>query len=90
MDLARGHVAAFDHLNKQQNSGCEVYNLGTGKGYSVLEMVAAFEKASGKQVSLSQFIWLEQFLYPLYLFPLSAVLNLKIADKNGEQSSQTR
>lgn len=29
-------------------SGCEVYNLGTGKGTSVLEMVAAFEKASGK------------------------------------------
>lgn len=28
--------------------GCEVYNLGTGKGTSVLEMVAAFEKASGK------------------------------------------
>ena len=29
-------------------AGCEVYNLGTGKGTSVLEMVAAFEKASGK------------------------------------------
>lgn len=29
-------------------SGCEVYNLGTGNGTSVLEMVAAFEKASGK------------------------------------------
>ena len=29
-------------------TGCEVYNLGTGKGTSVLEMVAAFEKASGK------------------------------------------
>ena len=31
-----------------QAAGCEVYNLGTGKGTSVLEMVAAFEKASGK------------------------------------------
>lgn len=30
------------------STGCEVYNLGTGKGTSVLEMVAAFEKASGK------------------------------------------
>ena len=29
-------------------SGCEIYNLGTGNGTSVLEMVAAFEKASGK------------------------------------------
>lgn len=31
-----------------ETAGCEVYNLGTGKGTSVLEMVAAFEKASGK------------------------------------------
>lgn len=53
MDLARGHVAAFNYLNKQQNFGCEVYNLGTGKGYSVLEMVAAFEKATGRKVNLS-------------------------------------
>ncbi|VDK81454.1 unnamed protein product, partial [Onchocerca ochengi] len=50
VDLARGHVAAFNYLNKQQNFGCEVYNLGTGKGYSVLEMVAAFEKATGRKV----------------------------------------
>ncbi|MBS2599974.1 GDP-mannose 4,6-dehydratase, partial [Salmonella enterica subsp. enterica serovar Typhimurium] len=32
--------------------GCEVYNLGTGKGTSVLEMVSAFEKASGKKIPL--------------------------------------
>lgn len=32
--------------------GCEVYNLGTGKGTSVLEMVAAFEKASGKVLKI--------------------------------------
>lgn len=60
MDLARGHVAAFDHLNKDQIPGCEVYNLGTGKGYSVLEMITAFEKASGQQVGLScVIIWLK-------------------------------
>ena len=35
-------------LNRLSFLGCEVYNLGTGKGTSVLEMVAAFEKASGK------------------------------------------
>lgn len=52
VDLARGHVAAFDRLKKQQNIGCEVYNLGTGKAYSVLEMVAALEKASGRKVKL--------------------------------------
>lgn len=37
------------------NIGCEVYNLGTGKGTSVLQMVAAFEKASGKVSSRINF-----------------------------------
>lgn len=50
VDLARGHVAAFDRIKKQKSIGCEVYNLGTGKGYSVLEMVAALEKASGRKI----------------------------------------
>lgn len=35
MDLARGHVAALDRIKKVGKIGCEVYNLGTGKGYSV-------------------------------------------------------
>ncbi|MDQ0198783.1 UDP-glucose 4-epimerase GalE [Neobacillus ginsengisoli] len=48
VDLAAGHLKA---LQKVSNStGVEAYNLGTGKGYSVLEMVSAFEKASGKKV----------------------------------------
>ncbi len=42
VDLANGHIAA---LEKMKN-GAQVYNLGTGKGTSVLEMIAAFEKAS--------------------------------------------
>ena len=46
VDLAKGHIAA---LNKMQN-GIQIYNLGTGKGTSVLEMVAAFEKASGEKL----------------------------------------
>ncbi|CAI9094322.1 OLC1v1030044C2 [Oldenlandia corymbosa var. corymbosa] len=46
-DLADGHIAAVNKLS-DPSIGCEVYNLGTGKGTSVLEMVAAFEKASGK------------------------------------------
>ncbi|WP_119396475.1 UDP-glucose 4-epimerase GalE [Salinibius halmophilus] len=41
MDLARGHLAALNYLPKQK--GCEAYNLGTGNGYSVLDMVKAFE-----------------------------------------------
>ncbi|KAJ7004249.1 hypothetical protein NC653_009202 [Populus alba x Populus x berolinensis] len=47
VDLADGHIAALCKLS-DANIGCEVYNLGTGKGTSVLEMVAAFEKASRK------------------------------------------
>lgn len=48
MDLAEGHLKALDHL--PAISGYKAYNLGAGKGYSVLEMVKAFEKASGRSV----------------------------------------
>ncbi|URE09157.1 UDP-glucose 4-epimerase [Musa troglodytarum] len=52
VDLADGHIAALQKFFEDPNIGCEVYNLGTGKGTSVLEMVAAFEKASGKKIPL--------------------------------------
>ncbi|KAK4260540.1 hypothetical protein QN277_003639 [Acacia crassicarpa] len=52
MDLADGHIAALRKLLTTENIGCTAYNLGTGKGTSVLEMVAAFEKASGKKIPL--------------------------------------
>jgi UDP-glucose 4-epimerase len=48
VDLAKGHVAAMDHMDKY--TGTEVINLGTGTGYSVLDMVHAFEKASGVKI----------------------------------------
>lgn len=48
-DLASGHLAAINALNKQ--GGLVTVNLGTGRGYSVLEMIEAFEKASGKSVA---------------------------------------
>lgn len=48
VDLAIGHVLALDRLN--ENPGVVTYNLGTGKGYSVLEIVAAFERASGRSI----------------------------------------
>ncbi|KDP25288.1 hypothetical protein JCGZ_20444 [Jatropha curcas] len=51
IDLADGHIAALRKLSDAK-IGCEVYNLGTGKGTSVLEMVTAFEKASGKKIPL--------------------------------------
>lgn len=44
VDLAKGHIAAAEHMKP----GASIYNLGTGRGTSVREMVAAFEKASGK------------------------------------------
>lgn len=47
-DLAAGHLKALDKL--QQHAGLKVYNLGTGQGYSVLDMVKAFEQASGRPV----------------------------------------
>ncbi|MDX9874922.1 MAG: UDP-glucose 4-epimerase GalE [Spongiibacteraceae bacterium] len=48
VDLALGHLRALDKLATQ--SGVQAYNLGTGTGYSVLQMVAAFEKASGRRI----------------------------------------
>lgn len=48
LDLAAGHVKALQKLG--ENPGLVVYNLGTGKGYSVLDLVKAFSKASGKEI----------------------------------------
>ena len=47
-DLATGHVAALNWMNGRE--GVEVFNLGTGKGTSVLEVIAAFSKACGKEL----------------------------------------
>ena len=44
VDLAKGHVAAVDYVLR--NCGCEVFNLGTGKGYSVLDMVNTFARVN--------------------------------------------
>jgi UDP-glucose 4-epimerase len=48
VDLARGHVKALRKI--ESGSGLSIYNLGTGRGYSVLEIVRAFEKASGRKI----------------------------------------
>lgn len=48
VDLARGHIAALDKI--KSNPGVEIYNLGTGQGYSVLEIVKAFEKVAGVEI----------------------------------------
>jgi len=49
VDLARGHLKALTKL--ASNPGLVTYNLGTGQGYSVLDMVKAFEKASSKEIA---------------------------------------
>lgn len=49
VDLAQGHLRALEKL--ESKPGVVTYNLGTGKGYSVLQMVAAFAKASGKEIA---------------------------------------
>jgi len=49
VDLALGHLKALERL--QQQAECRAINLGTGTGYSVLDMVHAFEQASGRQVA---------------------------------------
>jgi UDP-glucose 4-epimerase len=48
VDLAQGHVKALENVLK--STGAEAYNLGTGRGYSVLELVSAFEKATGVKI----------------------------------------
>lgn len=48
-DLANGHLKALDRISL--NMGLDIYNLGTGQGYSVLEMIRAFEKTSDKTIN---------------------------------------
>ncbi len=49
VDLAKAHVSSLKAIEKQ--CGLEVYNVGTGRGYSVLEVVKAFEKANDLKVA---------------------------------------
>ncbi len=50
VDLAKGHVAALNKMAKQDQGQVFIYNLGTGKGSSVLEVIHAFEKACGHPI----------------------------------------
>ena len=50
VDLAKGHLKALDKLN-QNDTGVFIYNLGTGTGYSVLDIITAFEKENGVKVN---------------------------------------
>ena len=50
VDLAKGHVAALVKLNQEGFKGWHAYNLGTGKGTSVLEMIDAYEFITGRKI----------------------------------------
>jgi UDP-glucose 4-epimerase len=51
-DIAHAHTLALNYLiNKKNSSNCEIFNLGTGNGYTVLEAIAAFEKVSGVKLN---------------------------------------
>ena len=50
VDLAKGHIKALEKLEKE-NAGLYIYNLGTGKGYSVLDMIHAFEAATNQKIN---------------------------------------
>jgi UDP-glucose 4-epimerase len=53
VDLVKGHLKAISALNSEkfEAGGCKAYNLGAGRGYSVLEMINAFEKVTGKTIN---------------------------------------
>jgi len=48
VDLARAHLKALNRF--ELNAGVDIFNVGTGRGYSVLEIIRAFEDASGKKI----------------------------------------
>ncbi len=51
VDLAKAHVAAIKRLEKENDHNYEIFNIGTGKGSSVLEIIKAFEKATGEKLN---------------------------------------
>ena len=53
VDLVKGHIKAIEALNSEkfEAGGCKAYNLGTGRGYSVLEIIDAFERITGKTIN---------------------------------------
>ena len=52
VDLAQSHVAALERfINKKNEKQLEIYNIGTGKGFSVMEIISSFEKVSGKKLN---------------------------------------
>lgn len=51
VDLAKGHIAAIDYIEKME-SNFDVFNLGTGRGFTVLELVESFERINGVSIPI--------------------------------------
>lgn len=82
VDLAKGHVKALEKLDKE-HEGLFIYNLGTGTGYSVLDMVKAFEKATGKEVKYKMAPRRSGDIAKCYADPAKAKIELGwVAEKN--------
>ena len=80
VDLALGHIAAIENCN---DSGVHIYNLGTGHGYSVLDMIHAFEKACGKELPYKICPRRPGDIAACYACPDKAKKELKWEAKNG-------
>ena len=80
VDLALGHIAAIEECNE---SGVHIYNLGTGRGYSVLEMIKAFEKACGKTLPYKICARRDGDIAACYACPDKAEKELKWTAKRG-------
>lgn len=87
VDLAKAHVAALKRIKKLKETGekprAEIYNVGTGRGYSVLEMVTAFEKACGHKLNTKNCEPRPGDLATVYCDPTLAEKNLGWKAKYG-------
>ncbi|CAF0789499.1 unnamed protein product [Didymodactylos carnosus] len=81
VDLAIGHVAAMNKF--KENCGLKIYNLGTGHGYSVLEMIKALEKASGRNIAFKNCPRRPGDLASVYADPQLAAKELNWTAKRG-------
>jgi UDP-glucose 4-epimerase len=77
VDVAEGHLAALAALNAPHtHHGAHVWNLGTGQGYSVLQVLRAFEVASGRQVPYSVALLRPGDIATCYANPVKAATEL--------------
>jgi len=83
VDLANAHVKAIEYLNKNELKEPLIVNLGTGKGYSVLEMVKAFEKVSGVKIPYEIVDRREGDIAEIYANPQKAKTLLNWEAKRG-------